>query len=242
MKIKLIENEKPKIKKIEFSCDEEISPKLNKYPLVRDHLHKYNTTLLIGRQGSGKTSLTINILQRLYRKKFHKIYVFMPQTSRNSMKNNLFDVLPSDQLYEELNPDTILDVYTKLKQNSKKGEKSLIIYDDVQKSLKDYQVLLSLKNIIANQRHLKVVNFILAQNFLSVDPRIREIVNNLIFFKMDKKQSQKIFEDLIEMDEETYTLINDVIFDEPYNWCFINLPTKRVYKLFWDEIIMTKED
>jgi hypothetical protein len=60
--------------------------------------------------------------------------------------------------------ETIRDIYDKLKQSSVNGYRSLVIYDDVQKRLKNHSVLLSLKNIIANQRHLKVVNLILVQN------------------------------------------------------------------------------
>lgn len=37
--IKLVENEKPKIDKINFSCDEKICPKLDEYPMVRDNLN-----------------------------------------------------------------------------------------------------------------------------------------------------------------------------------------------------------
>ena len=89
----------------------------------------------------------------------------MPSYSRQSIENNIFDKLPKNQLYEELNEDTINDVYEKIQQHSKEDEKSLIIFDDVQKSLKNGRVLRALKNIIANQRHLKVVNMILLQNY-----------------------------------------------------------------------------
>ncbi len=137
MKIKIIENEKPNIQKINFLCDEKICDKLDKFPMVRDNLNMYNTTVIIGRQGSGKTSLTINIIKKLYKKKFHKIYVFMPQTSRNSLKPNIFETLPPEQVFEELNLDNINYVYGELKKNSETGHKSLIIMDDVQKALKD---------------------------------------------------------------------------------------------------------
>ena len=80
----------------------------------------------------------------------------MPQTSRNSLDNNIFDKhLPLEQIYDELTLSNINDLYEKIKENSENGFKSLVIYDDVQKSLKDYQILINLKSIIANQRHLK---------------------------------------------------------------------------------------
>lgn len=241
MKIKIVENEKPNIQKINFACDEKICESLDKYPLIRDNLNMYNTTVLIGRQGSGKTSLTINIIKKLYKKKFHKIYVFMPQTSRNSLKPNIFDVLPEEQLFEELNLDNIQWVYEELKQNSKDKIKSLIVMDDVQKALKNNLVINEFKNIVANQRHLKVVNLILLQNYFALDNKVREIINNVIFFKMDKKQTNKIFEEVAEMPKELFENVIKIVFDKPYNWCMINQKYKRIYKMF-DEIIIDDDD
>jgi ABC-type multidrug transport system fused ATPase/permease subunit len=59
MNIKIIENEKPILQKIKFNCDDKLCDKLDKFPMIRDHFNKYNTTLFVGRQGSGKTSLAI---------------------------------------------------------------------------------------------------------------------------------------------------------------------------------------
>ena len=239
-RIELIKNNKPKLDKIKFSCDEKICEKLDQYEMVRDNFNFYNTTAIIGRQGSGKTSLTINLIKKLYKKKFNKIYVFMPYTSRKSIKNNIFDVLPDDQLFEELNYENICYVYEELKENSENGLKSLIIFDDVQKALRDDGVIREFKNIVANQRHLKVVNIILLQNYFALDNKIREIVNNVIFFKMDKKQTNKIFEEVAEMPKDTFNSLNDFIFDEPHNWCLINQKNKKIYKMF-DEILFSND-
>ena len=174
----------PKWKKIAFSCDEILHSKLEKYPLTRDHLNKYNTTAFIGAQGSGKTSLMLNFLTGFYKKTFHFVFVYISKTSRNSLHNNIFDkYLPKDQIYEELNEQTVNELYEKLKQNLMRGFISVIVYDDVQKSLKDYNTLKSLKSIIANQRHLKVVNLILLQSFFALDNFLRELINNAILFK-----------------------------------------------------------
>ena len=45
MNIKIIENNKPNLHKIKFNCDEKICEKLDKFPMIRDHLNKYNTTI-----------------------------------------------------------------------------------------------------------------------------------------------------------------------------------------------------
>jgi len=237
--IRLKENKKPNITKIFFDCDEELHPKLNEFELSKEFLNRSNTTVFIGRQGSGKTSLLINFIKNknLYRKVFNYIYVIMPHSSRKSLRNNIFDkYLPIEQIYEELNEETIGDIYNKLKENSENGFKSLVIFDDVQKALKNYQVLLSLKNIIANQRHLKVVNLILVQNYFSLDKSLRELINNIIMFKLNKTQTEKIFNECVEQAKDKFEKIRNFVFDEPYNWLFINLPSQKIFKGF-DEII-----
>jgi DNA replication protein DnaC len=235
-------NDKPSLPKIKFECDDEIHEKLNKYELSKDFLNKSNTTAFIGRQGSGKTSLMINIVKKLYKKCFHKIYVFMPESSRNSLKDNIFDKnLDESQIYEELNYETINDLYEKLKANSKEKLRSLVIYDDVQKSLKDNNVLVSLKNIIANQRHLRVVNLILLQNYFALDKSLRKLINNIIVFKLNKTQTKKVFDECIESVKEKFDEIRKFVYDDSHNWLFVNLPSQRIFKGF-DEIIYNNEN
>lgn len=236
-KIKIIQNEAPNFGKVDFLCDEKICPKLDQWPMIRDHMNTYNTTAIIGRQKSGKSNLTINFIKKVYKKKFHHIYVFMPQTSRNSLKDNIFDILPPNQLYEQLTPEAIYELHEIIKQNAEDGEKSLIIFDDVQKALKNKHVLDKLQEMIANQRHIKLVNIILCQNFYKIDPKIREIINNIILFKLDKKQTEKIFNDAVELHLDKFEVIRDLVFDKPYEWMFISKIDQKIYKKF-DEIII----
>jgi len=235
-------NNKPDIKKIGFSCDEPLHSKMDAYPLSRDFLNVYNTTCLVGTQGSGKSSIMINLLLGPYKKVFQYIYVYMPETSRASLKNNVFDkYLPKSQLYEELNEQTINEVYEKIKVNSSNGYKSLIIYDDCQKALKDVRVLKSLKNIVANQRHLKCVNIILLQSFFALDKSMRELITNIIVFKLGKSQTEKIFNEIIETHRDKFDDIRKLVFDEPHQFLFVNIRTQRMFK-GWDEIICDEEE
>jgi DNA replication protein DnaC len=241
MKLQLIKCNAPNLEKVNFACDHPLSKKLEDYPMCKEHLNKYNTTIFIGSMGSGKTSLLVNMVKKLYKKVFHKIFVFMPATSRQSLKPNIFDKLNEDQMFEELNGENISNVYEQVKQLSSDGLRTLIVYDDVQKSLKDKFVLQSLKNIIANQRHLHVTNLILCQNFFALHKSLREIVNNVVLFKLGKSQTEKIFNEIIEMHREKFDEIRDLVFDEKYNWLFVNVGTQRIYKKF-DEIIFNEDD
>jgi predicted ATP-binding protein involved in virulence len=239
--LRIKENDKPHLGKIKFECDVEIHKKLNQYELTKEFLNRSNTTVFIGRQGSGKTSLMINIVKQLYKKCFHFVYVFMPQTSRKSLQNNIFDKnLDESQIYEELNAASIADLYDKLKTNSSNGHRSLIIYDDVQRSLKDNAVLISLKNIVANQRHLKVVNFILLQNYFALEKSLRELINNIFLFKLNKSQTEKVFNECVESGKDQFEEIRNLVYDEPYKWLFINCPSQRIFKGF-DEILYNEK-
>lgn len=241
MKIKLIELEKPNVEKISFNCDEKLCSSLDKYPMVRDNLNTFKTTVILGRQGSGKTSLTVNILKKLYKKKFNKIYLFMPRTSIASLKSNIFGVLPEDQVFDELNYANITQLNETIKENRENGLKSLIIMDDVQRALKDNNVIKVFKEMIANQRHLNTSFIILLQNYFALDNKVRELIHNVIFFKMDKKQNKKIFEECAEMPQSVFNDLNDFIFDAPYNWCLINQRNKKIYKM-WDEVEINDDD
>lgn len=131
MKIKKKYN--PNLPKVDFLCDFPIHKKLDEYELTKDFMNKPNTTVFLGRQGSGKTSLCINFISEICRKCFHNIYVFMRETSRNSLKNNIFDkYLDPCQIYEDLTPESIEEVYNKVKINAKEKEYTLIVFDDVQ--------------------------------------------------------------------------------------------------------------
>lgn len=241
MKIEIIKCNAPELPKVNFACDTELSKKMLDYPMASEHLNKYNTTLFVGSPGQGKTSLLVNFIKKLYKKVFHKIIVFMPESSRASLKPNIFEALPPEQLFEELNGDNISEVYEQVKELSNDGKRTLIIYDDVQSKLKDKFVLNKLKHIICNQRHLHVVNLIMCQNFFALHKSLREIVTNVVLFKLGKSQTDKIFNELIELHRDKFDEIRRLVFDEKYNWMFINLGTQKIYKKF-DEIKFNEDE
>jgi hypothetical protein len=117
----------------------------------------------------------------------------------------------------------------------------LIIFDDVQKALKNVDILRAFNNIVANQRHLRVVNFIMLQNYIALDPKLRDLINNVILFKLGKRQTERIFDELIESHKDKFDVIRDFVFNEPYQWMFINIISQRIFKKF-DEVIYNNSD
>ena len=236
--MKIIHNEKPKLKKIKMKCDVKIDEKLDKYELFT-FLNKANTTLFIGLQGQGKTSLLINFLKQkeLYYKCFSHIYIFMRETSRNSLEDNIFEGIDESQIFEELNAENLSKVYEMVKENALNEEFSLILYDDVQSAMKQKDIVPLLKNIVANQRHLRLVNIILLQNYYALHDSIRKIINNVFLFKTDKRQIEQLSRDLFEIKQDKLDEIFDIVFDAKYNFLFYNKETRRIFKN-WDEIII----
>ena len=122
MEIKKIKpKNRPKFKKITMLCDTPIDDKLKDIDVIKDFFNQQNTTVIIGKQGSGKTSILMNFV-KIYKKCFHHIYVFMRETSRLSIKDNIFDKkLPQEQLFEDLTVENINTVYERVKENSMKN-------------------------------------------------------------------------------------------------------------------------
>ena len=71
-----------------FTVDGSLNDNLNKYQML-SNLNGYRFTCLIGKPGSGKTSLLVSWLtsKKVFKKVFHHVYVVMPTTSRNSMND-----------------------------------------------------------------------------------------------------------------------------------------------------------
>lgn len=239
MSFEIIKSDKtPNFKKINFSCDECIHPKLEEQgELIKSFLNKSFSLLIIGNAGSGKTSLTINFLMT-FKKCYNRVVVFMPKSSRMSLKNNIFDkYLPKEQIYEELDEESITDFYQKVKLwKEEEKYKTLVIFDDVQRAMKNKNVVRMMKNLFANRRHLGLSIIVLLQNYFALDKSIRELANNLALFKMGKSQTLKIFNEVIETDKDKFEEIRDMVYDEPHSWFFINVESQRMFKRF-DEIV-----
>lgn len=102
--ISIQENAKPELPHCVMNCDKGLHKKLNEYELSK-FMNAHARNLFIGRPGSGKTSLLYSMFKskELFKKVFHNIFLFQPSHSRASMNDKLFDKLPIEQLFDELN-------------------------------------------------------------------------------------------------------------------------------------------
>ena len=158
--IEIKKNKKLDLHPPDFNCDGDIAPHLKSYDMLQ-HLNNFGFTGVIGKPGSGKTSLVISMLtskkeNRVFRKVFDNVILVMPSCSRESMKKNPFKNHHVEKMFDELTYGTIHNIYNQLLTNSENKETTILILDDVGASLKDSSIATILRKIIFNRRHLKV--------------------------------------------------------------------------------------
>lgn len=240
MSITLKKNESPDLATCEMICDGGLHPKLNNYDLTK-FLNGHETNLMIGRPASGKTSLLYSFFKspKIYRKVFHNIYLFQPSHSRASMKDNIFEKIPEEQRYDELDYESLNTVMETIKSEDKKYN-NCIIFDDMTASLKNHDVKKLLKELIFNRRHLRTTIIFLVQTWYSIEKDIRKLFSNIFCFRVAKQELSSIFDEVVESKAKYMNDIAKMVFDKPYKYLFINVNSQRLFDGF-DELIFEEE-
>ena len=243
--MRLLIHNKPKLKMPEFKVDEPLSKHLDDDPLL-SNMNKSFCCGLVGKAGSGKTSLMISLIQtpKKLKKVFNKIYVFMPNSSRNSMKSNAFSVLPDDQLFEGVSYEILSEVYERLLESTENNHKSLLVFDDVQSYLKNKEVEVNLLHIIANRRHLRCSFFIVAQNYNKIPKNIRQSFTDIFLFNVGKEEYINIFEENINLSKDDFSkvLTEYRSIKKTESNSFIYIHDKDKFFINWNEIIEDDEN
>lgn len=239
IKIKL--NESPNITPCKMLCDEVLHEKLNNYDLTQ-FMNSHETNLFIGKPKSGKTSLLYSFFKspKLFRKVFHNIFLFQPSHSRASMKDNLFDKIPEDQKFDELNEASLEIVMTTIKCEDKKYN-NCIIFDDMTAYLKNHETLKLFKELIYNRRHYRTSIFFLVQTWYSVHSDIRKLFSNIFIFRVNKREIQSIFEEVIEGKDKYRDEICKLVYNEPFKYLFVNLNSQRFFDGF-NELLIDEDE
>jgi GTPase SAR1 family protein len=243
--IRLIKNPDIKLVVPKFTCDDSvIGSHLNEHPFLKC-LNVYGFLAVIGRPGSGKTSFSISLITnkepKIFRKTHEHIIIVMPKNSISSMEKNPFKQLADDNIYENLDYESINEIYGKLDASSKEDEKTLLFIDDQTASLKRSDIEEVFKKIIYNRRHLKCNIIITAQSYSNIPLDMRKNIQNLLIFKPAKLEMEKVFEENLEQNRKQWLDIFKYVYDEPRNFLFIHVPTQKMFKNY-DEIVVEEEE
>ena len=243
--IKIIKNPEVKLSIPSFSCDNNsVGEHLMNHPLT-SLLNVYGFLIVIGRPGSGKTSLAISLITqkkpKIYRKCMHHILVVMPKNSIASLKKNPFSVLDNKNIYHELDNETIDDIYNKIDTYSKNDEKTILFVDDMTADLKKSKFIIdTFKKLVFNRRHLKLNIIITAQSYVNFPLDLRKNAQSLIMFKPPKKEMEICFHELFETKKDNFMDVMRLAYDKPHNFLFLNVPSQRLFKN-WDELIINDD-
>jgi hypothetical protein len=245
--ITLIKNDKPNLPVCRMSCDNELNPTLNKYELTK-FLNKSQSTMIIGKPGSGKTSLLYALFKNekpaLLRDVFENIFLFQPKESSNSMADKIFhNNLPDENLFYDLTEDNLTEVFSRIKEENESDEyegvlNHCIIIDDFTAHLRDSPIIKNtLKEILMNRRHLHISIFFIVQSYKSVEPDIRRLIDNFFVYRTSKQALEQIFHEVVELNPKYVIPISNLVYDKKYEFLFLNTDSKRMFKS-WDEIVI----
>ncbi|RZK05659.1 MAG: AAA family ATPase, partial [Flavobacterium sp.] len=238
--MKIIACNKPKHANFNFSSDVPLTKQMKNIPLYNECLNRFCTSLFVGRQGQGKSSLVMNILQDkegLYQV-YDRIFVFLPATSLSNIKGSPYEKLPNEQIYDELNMDNLLHVYGEIDkiasenadiEDAEDKQRCLIIFDDVSSEFKNTELQRVFKRIIKNQRHLFCSTIFIMQSYTDMPKQLRMICNNLFLFKMAKEVMHDIFHELVEVPKKDYDELLTTVYNNDHDWMAINMNTKQIY-------------
>jgi KaiC/GvpD/RAD55 family RecA-like ATPase len=237
-------NKKLDLQPPSFNCDGNLAPHLKEYDMLQ-HLNNFGFLGVIGKPGSGKTSIVISMLtsrkkNRVFRKVFDDVILVMPTCSRESLKKNVFKNHLQEKMFDELTLGSITNIYNQLFANSENNQTSLLILDDVGASLKDATIATILRKIMFNRRHLKVHIIMLLQNFLSLNKQIRALFSNIIIFKPSKTEFENLMTEMFKMHKDTALDLMKEIYPDPHDYLFLNVDSQKMYKNF-DEIILPEK-
>ena len=234
-KISLKVNPKPELEICKMNCDKGLHSKLEKYELTK-FLNKHSTSLFIGKPASGKTSLAYSLFKGPLNKVFHNVFLFQPSASGASMANNIFETIPEDQIFHELNGENLQSVMDTIKAEDKNFNNILLI-DDMTAYLKNKDVKKLLKELIFNRRHLRCSVYFLVQTWFSIEKDIRKLFNNIFLFKASRTEQENIFEEVLDdTKKDLIPQINKIVYDKPYKYLFIDTDSQRLFSQF-DELI-----
>ena len=231
--IKIVKYNKPTMPICKMNCDNPLDPKLDQYEMTK-FLNCHQSSVIVGKPQSGKTSMIYSFFKskKLLRGVYDKIFLFQPEASRASMKDNIFDKLPEEQKFSEMSLENLESVESQLDEGN-----NCLIFDDQGAYLKDASIKKKMKELLFNRRHKHLSIFFLVQTWYSIEKDIRKIFSNIFVFRCSKVEMETIFDEVVESKKDHMNDIVKVTYDKPHQYLFINIDSQRMFKDFNELVI-----
>lgn len=242
MKIEEIKgNNDLQVKKIDFVCDGGLHEKLNNYDFTKQ-FNKHSFTYIVAPPQSGKSNLIQNLFKQkqLLKKCFHHIFYVCPSSS--SLKDDIFNKLPENQRFLELNKETLESIRNSC-ESYDKDEKSCIVLDDVASALKNIELLKDFQRLIFNRRHIGggVSILVISQVYNVLPLQLRKMVNNLIILNPRMKEFNLMNDEYFNLDHKNVKKIKEFFFDAKYNF-MMYCPDENIYFKNFNKVIVDEDD
>lgn len=232
------------IKEVEFTVKQskyEIAPRL---PM---------RSIILGPSGSGKTVLLTNLILKVYRDTFERIYIFSPSISvdyawapvkkyieeqmkvyHNEKDPIYFDSYEPDKLQRIIDQQHKIIEYLK-RNNKKKLFSILIVVDDFADSPEFSRHSKILHALYTRGRHNSISTITATQKFNAISPIIRVNITELYVYRLrNYKDLETLLEELSALiDRKTLLNIYNLATDEPYSFLFVNLRARSVNNMFY---------
>lgn len=192
---------------------------------------------LVGKPGSGKTSLIMEILLNddLCKGIYDYVFIFSPT------KLSGIDCILNENWYTTLDFTIISDILANINsriQENKKQVRVLFIIDDLVALLRKYKNTQEMMELFYNRRHLIInnseISYILtSQRYIAMPSNFRTCITDLIIFRLNDKDYKSIKEDSVgylNIKDINNYLIND------HDFLYISLSTGEIYKNFLQKI------
>ena len=165
--------------------------------------------LLIGKSGSGKSNLLINLLANIkfpYDKLFDgdRIFIFSPSLRGDEKLKTLikYKEIPGSNLFEEYSDELLLSLYEELVddvserlEENEKVQPTLIILDDLSFSGKLANRFNALSKLMCNSRKFAISIITLAQAYTQIAKNIRTQATGMIIFNTNNRELGSIEEE-----------------------------------------------
>lgn len=189
--------------------------------------------VIVGKPGSGKSSLATNIITNPLRKKYHSIFIIIPPNSMNSYACNPFQSIDEEQIYDNLSLDNLLDIYGRVSANAEEGLNSLLYIDDMAACLKKSNIQQTFKELLYNRRHLRLGIINSVQRLTTIPKAIRAVTQLLIIFKpCNKAEGNILFDEMINMEKKEFIKLMNYTYRDKHDHLLVILHEDRYFRNF----------